>query len=221
MKVNKTIILAAVLAVLSALFVLSQIPALSIDEDTNTFSASKVSEINDKISVEERQDCTISYYNSTQDVYGYVPRIRDTYGICLNPANQSNYTCVTGTESYQSYEVIGNVPFLKNTTACHSKSFIVSVAKGSEIEKKEIDYYGWGVCIQEIEGNCLAITCGTLSGGSAWNGIFNGCDGGKSCQKFLFCENGMKVFYKASREDFAEEDTTYKLSKLIAKEVGR
>lgn len=222
MKINKTVflVMSLVLIALSALIVLSQIPASATD--TNTFSTSKIVNINDKISLEEKQDCEIDYYNATEDVYGYVTRTRDTYGTCFNPANQSYHTCINSSEPYQNYEYLGTKTVLKNTTTCHSKSFTVSVNKGALIEKKEIDFYSWGVCVQSTENGCLAITCGTLKGGSARNGIFNGCDGGKSCQKFLFCDDGTtKVLYKASREGFTEEDPTFYLSKLEVKEVGR
>ncbi len=214
MRINKYIVLALILFVLLSILALSQIEI----SDPDSYSESKFTNVNDKIEVEEKQDCYVSFYNSTQDVYGYVTRVRDTYGTCFNPANQSNYTCVTGTEEYQNYEITGTIPVVKNTTNCRPRSFVVSVNG----ERKEIDFYGWGVCIQEVENNCLAVICGTLSGGSAWNGQFIGCDNGKSCQKFLFCEDGTtKALYKASREDFVEEDPTFQLTKLELKGVGR
>lgn len=75
--------------------------------------------------------------------------------------------------------------------------------------------------LYEKENDCVAVLCGTLEGGRAWNGIFNGCDGGKSCQKFLFCEDGVQVLYKAAREDFVEHDPTFKLDKLAYEEVEK
>ena len=110
---------------------------------------------------------------------------------------------------------------MRNTTNCSPKSYIVSVIKGSVTEKREVDFSNWGVCVQSTENNCVAITCGSQHGGSAVNGIFNGCDGGKSCQKFLFCQDEIKVLYKASRDDFVNEDPTFHLSPLAYREVTK
>ena len=223
MKINKAIVLVILLISLIALAVGSQI-----------------SQVTNAISAEEIKDCTTTYYNVTEDVYGYVTRERNIYGNCLYYNNYTsclntsgpntnclpqqtiyNITCIAGKESYQNYEVIGNQIILRNETDCRTKSYIVSVIKGSVTEKKEVDFSSWGVCVNSTENGCLAITCGNLHGGSARNGIFNGCDGGKSCQQFLFCQDYTKVLYKASRDDFVQEDPTFHLSKLAYKEVGQ
>ncbi len=201
MKINKMIVLAVFSISLLALIVASQIPQRGI------------------INVEEKQDCTTTYSNQTENVYGYITRTRDTYGTCFNEANQSYYACVNGTESYQSYEVTGTQLILRNITDCRINSFVVSIPKGVVTERKEVDFSSWGVCIQTAENNCVAVICGSQHGGSAVNGVFNGCDGGKSCQKFLFCQDGVKVLYKASRNGFVEQDPTFHLSKLAYKEV--
>lgn len=184
-------------------------------------ASSQVSQEATSITTDAIQDCNVDYYNSTENVYGNVSRVRPTYGKCFNSLNQSYNSCINGTESYQSYEPIGTATFLRNTSQCNTKSFVVSLAKGSQVVKKEVDFSRWGVCVQEQEDNCVAILCGTLEGGSARNGIFNGCDGGKSCQKFLFCPAGIKVLYKASRYEFVEDDPTFYLSKLELKGVAK
>ena len=202
MKISKYLVLAIFLISLLAFTVTSQISQISI-------------------TAEEKQNCAVTYYNQTENVYGYATKTRDTYGTCFNTANQSNYACVNGTESYQSYEVVGSQVLLKNNTECRTNSFVVSTTKGVITEKKEIDFSAWGVCVNSTENGCLAITCGSLQGGSARNGIFNGCDGGKSCQKFLFCQDGTKVLYKGAKSDFNVEDPTFHLSQLNLKEVAK
>lgn len=223
MKIKKALVLVLFLLLL-ALTVTSQIPK-SITSAT---------------SVEEKQDCTTTFYNQTEDVYRYVIRERNVYGNCVYYKNYTrclnssglntdcslkqtsyNFSCTIEKESYQSYEVIGNKITLKNATSCSPKSYVISSVQGTTTQIKEIDFSSWGVCVNSTENGCLAITCGTLKGGSARNGIFNGCDGGKSCQKFLFCQDGIKVLYKASRDDFVGEDPTYHLSKLTYSEVGK
>lgn len=202
MKINKTLVLAVLIIGIFAITVASQIQENSV-------------------SAEEKQYCTVTFYNETNNVYGNVTRTRDTYGICFNPANQSNYPCVNGTEQYQNYEVVDTQIILRNITNCQITSYMVSINKSSVIEKKEVDFSSWGVCVKSTENDCIAITCGTLKGGSARNGIFNDCDRGKSCQKFLFCPDGVQTFYKAARGDFVAEDPTFQLSPLAVKEVGQ
>ena len=181
-------------------------------------AASQISQVTNAISVEEVKACTTSSYDEVQTVYGncfyylnYTNCLNTTgpNTACSTDQNIINFTCKTG-------EIILN----KNRTDCQPASkFIVSIAKGAVTEKKEIDFSEWGVCVNSTENNCLVVTCGTLKGGSARNGIFNGCDGGKACQKFLFCPDGVRVLYKASRNDFVEYDPTFHLSPLAIKEV--
>ena len=203
-------------------------------------ASSQISQVTNVISIEEKQDCIITYYNVTEYIYGYVTRERTVYGNCLYYNNYTgclntsgpntncfpqqsvyNITCIIEKEYYQSYEIVGNQIVLRNKTDCNTISYIVSVNKGSVIERKEVDFSNWGVCVNSTENGCLAITCGTLKGGSARNGIFNGCDGGKSCQKFLFCQDSTKILQKASRDNFVENDPTYHLPELALKGVGQ
>ena len=220
MKVNKFILLLLFVIALLALTVASQIT--HGNPHSQAEASSKITKATEKISVEEPQDCTITYYNQTENVYGNVTRTRTKYNKCFDSINQSYYDCANGTEDYLSYEIVGSQISLKNNTNCASKnSYIISIDKGGVNSKKEIDFSNWGVCVQNTENDCLAVTCGTLKGGSARNGIFNGCDGGKTCQKFLFCEDGTKVLYKSSRNEFIEEDPSFHLSKLALKEAGQ
>ena len=221
MKINKVLVLAIFLVSALAITVASQISQVA------------------SISIEEKQDCTITYYNQTENVYDYVTRERDAYGnckyfsnftLCLNTSGPNtdcsaqqriyNFSCITGKESYQSYEVTDNLIVLKNRTDCHTNSYLVSVDKGSAIVKKEIDFSSWGACIYNAENNCLIVTCQSIYDG-ANDGQFHGCKSGTSCQKFIICDDKVQVFYKNSRNDFVAEDPTFHLSKLALKEAGQ
>ena len=172
------------------------------------------------INIEEKKDCTTTFYDQTEYVWNNVTRARNIYVSCYNSTNQSFSKCVNGTENYQNYEIVGKKAVTKNVSECYTKTFVVSIDKGSSIKKMELDFSEWGVCVQSNENGCIVVTCGTLKGGSARNGIFNGCDGGKACQKFLFCNDGVKVLYKDSTSDFREKEPTFRLRRLGYKEVG-
>lgn len=221
MRISKTLVLSLLLIAVLAITVTSQSPQNSV-------------------SAEEIKTCSTVFYYENQDNYDYVTRTRSTYGNCIYYQNYTscmnnsgpntdcsintnsyNYNCIIGSEQYQSYEKIGTESVLKNRSECSTSKFLVSITKDSITEKKEIDFSSWGVCVNSTENGCLAIVCGTQKGGSAVNGVFNGCDGGKSCQKFLFCKDSTQVLYKASRNDFVWEDPTYRLSQLALKEVGQ
>ncbi|MBI2651225.1 hypothetical protein HYX01_02045 [Candidatus Woesearchaeota archaeon] len=182
-------------------------------------AASQISQVSDAITVEEPKACNIIFYDEMKQIFGNCIDYYN-YTSCLNTSGastdcslnqiQRNFTCVTE-----------EVFIKKNMTECSPlNKFVVSINQGSAIEKKEIDFSSWGVCVNSTENNCLAITCGTLKGGSARNGIFNGCDSGKSCQKFLFCQDKTEILYKASRKDFVQNDPTFHLPSLALKEVG-
>src|SRR3989338_6358250 len=188
------IALALVIGVLLSITALSQAPITSV--------VSKISQVTPTISLNETEACTTSFYNEIESIYGNCIHYLNSTG-CLNTTGP-NTDCSVAQEVINFSCKTGEISVTKNITECESNGkFIASIDKGSAIEKKEVDFSNWGVCVNNTENNCLAITCGTLKGGSARNGIFNGCDGGKSCQKFLFCGDGTKVLYKASRNGFA------------------
>ena len=162
----------------------------------------------------KNERCFIEYYEETESTYGYVKRINYLEDSCYESSNDTYYPCISE-EEYESYEQTGQRTVLKDKTICSPSSFEITIGN----DKKEIDFSSWGVCVQENEGDCVAILCGTLQGGSARNGIFNGCDGGKSCKKFLFCPNDVKVLVKSSGDDFVSENPTYNLPNLDISEV--
>ncbi|MBI2541636.1 hypothetical protein HYV80_02930 [Candidatus Woesearchaeota archaeon] len=204
-KIN-VIALALVMVVLLSITALSQLSPI-ID------TKSKTTQVTPTISLEEKDTCITTFYNEVQNVYSNCIHYLNSTG-CLNTTGPNTDCSVTQSQINYSCKT-GEITAAKNTTECSSNKFIVSIGK----VKKEVDFSSWGVCVNSTENNCLAITCGTLKGGSARNGIFNGCDGGKSCQKFLFCEDSTRVLYKASRSDFIYEDPTFHLSKLAYQEV--
>lgn len=181
--------------------------------------ASQISQAANKVSLEEAKTCNVISYNDIQPVYGTcVYSFNSTNCLnstgpntnCLAEQVQQNYTCKTGETQVK-----------KNSTECKPlNKFIVTIDKGSTLDEKEIDFSDWGVCVNSTENDCLIVTCGTLKGGSARNGIFNGCDGGKSCQKFVFCKDSSKVLYKSARSEFSEYDPTFYLSKLSVQGVS-
>lgn len=174
-----------------------------------------------KISHEEQKSCGTTFYDE------YSPIIEScvyyyNYTSCLNNSGP-NTNCVKKQQKTNFACKTGDIKTGKNLTECKSlKKITVSIDKENAVGKKEIDFSRYGTCVNSTENNCLAITCGTLKGGSARNDIFNGCDGGKSCQKFLFCQDGTtKILYKASRNDFVEQDPTFKSEPLGITEVGQ
>lgn len=208
---KKIMVLAVVIAVLLSITALSQAPITNI--------VSKTSQVTPTISLNETETCTTSFYNEAQNVYSSCFYYLNSTG-CLNTTGPNTDCSITQSQFNYSCKT-GEITVTKNTTECKSNDkFIVSIDKGTAIEKKKVDFSDWGVCVNNTENGCLAITCGTLKGGSARNGIFNGCDGGKSCQKFLFCDDSTKILYKASRNDFVEYDPTFHLNPLIVKKVG-
>ncbi len=208
MRINKSI-----MAVLSLALILSLIVLLA-------FAAPVQPKPKSRIGIEEAKSCKAVFYDES------IPIIQDctyynNYTACLNNSGPST-NCLQKQDKINFKCRKGEFHSRKNSTECKTLSkFTVSIDDADSSRKNEIDFSEWGVCINTTENDCLAITCGTLAGGSARNGVFNGCDGGKSCQKFLFCTDGTrKVLYKASRGDFVQEDPTFKLNPLAVKEVG-
>ncbi|MBI3026722.1 hypothetical protein HYY70_01280 [Candidatus Woesearchaeota archaeon] len=171
------------------------------------------------VSLEERQDCSVSYYNVTESVYGNVTRTRNTNTTCIDPVNLTPYICINGTESYQSYEITGNQIMLRNKTDCISRnSFSIRAQRDSVPKNYEIDFSNWGPCIHSEENGCVIVTCVSKYDG-AHQGKFTDCKGGKSCQRFEICNYRIKVYYKNSRAEFAEDDPSFYLSQLAIREV--
>lgn len=183
-------------------------------------STSQIPQAAAGISVEELKNCKTIFYDKVQPIYSNCIYYNN-YTLCLNTSG-ANTDCSLQ-QSQKTFKCqTDEIRIQKNKAECTPLNrFVVSIYKGLTLEKKEIDFSSWGACVQTSEDGCVVVLCGSQHGGSAVNGIFNGCDGGKSCQKFLFCPNGMKVLYKGSGERFVSEDPTFHLSKLDVKEVGK
>ena len=180
---------------------------------------SQISPVINRVTVEESESCNTIPYNEIQTIYGNCTESK-TYTNCLNVTGP-NTNCLQQQSQLISSCKTGEAIVAKNKTECIPSKFIITITNNNIIEKKELNFNGWGACVQSVENDCVVVLCGSQHGGSAVNGIFNGCDGGKSCEKFLFCKDGVKVLYKASRDNFVEEDPTFHLSKLTYKEVGK
>ena len=216
MKISKSIVVSLILIFLLAINTSSQV---SQSENPTTQSASKFTQINDRISVEEAQICTITLYNQIQNVYS--PCIYyDNRTLCLNTTGP-NTDCSFGQDLLNMTCYMGQITVAKNRTECKSNNdFIISINKGNTIIKKQIDSSAWGPCIYSNENDCLIVTCQSKYDG-ANDGHFHGCSGGTTCQKFRICNGEIKVFYKNSREDFVETDPTFYLPKLEIREAGK
>jgi len=182
--------------------------------------SSQISQVTNAVSIEDVKTCNTIFYDELQPIYENCIYYHN-YTSCLNTSG-SNTDCSLKQDTRTIECKTGEITLNKNKTNCQPVTkFVISISKDTLTQKKEIDFSSWGVCINTTENSCLAVTCGTLAGGSARNGIFNGCDGGKSCQKFLFCQDSIKTLYKASRSDFVEYDPTFHLSILAVNEVGQ
>ena len=182
--------------------------------------SSQASKSKNKISSEEAKDCKSIFYDEATPIIEDCTHYQN-YTLCLNNSGPNTH-CSLKQDKVNFKCKTGELITKRNSTECKPlNKIVVSIPKDTAIEKKEIDLSNWGVCINSTENDCLAITCGSEHGGSAVKGVFNDCDGGKSCQKFLFCPDGTKVLYKASRADFAEIDPTFSISKLDLNEVGQ
>lgn len=211
MKKTSLFVFLFVVTILLSITALSQLGPL-VD------AVSKTTQVTPAISLEETSACTTTFHDEVQSVYGSCVYYRN-FTSCLNTTGPNTDCLINRTAVNQTCRTENAVT--RNNTDCKPSKFVVLIDKGSAAGQKEVDFSSWGVCVNSTENNCLAITCGTLKGGSARNGIFNGCDGGKSCQKFLFCRDSIKVLYKASRDDFVTEDPTFQLHKLEYGEVTK
>ena len=156
------------------------------------------------VSIQANDVCKIDLYNAFEPVFGYVSRQRDVYGDCLFNLNytdclnttgpntdclqkQRNLTrrCVLGTESYQSYEKIGERNVQKNRTICRNAGFTINSA--GAIKKINFDKAGY-YCTSDIN----IITCDSVYDGNG-DGI---CDSGESCVKFEATPRGIFEVYR-------------------------
>lgn len=201
MKINKAVVLVIFLVSLLAITVASQIPQAAT------------------ISVEEAKACNTIFYDDIQSVYGNCIDYYN-YTDCLNSTGPN--TACSLKQIQRSFRCkTGEIAVRKNSTVCNPlNKFTIIVARGSVTEKKEIDFSSWGACIYNNQNNCLVVTCQSRYDG-ANDGQFHGCTSGTSCQKFEICESKVKVSYKNSRNDFVEEDPTFRLDKLGYREVTK
>lgn len=204
-----------VIAVLLSIGVLSQLSPMS-----NVIS--KTTQITPSISLEEKETCTTSFYDETQDIIGNCIFYYN-YTSCSNVSGP-NTGCSLQQKTFDFQCKTGENVIKRNNTECRpNKDFIITINQGTATLKKQIDYSDWGPCIyaqENINGNsCLIVTCQSIYDG-ANDGKFHGCKGGTSCQKFEICENSIRTFYKNSREDFVEYDPTFYLNELGMREVG-
>src|SRR3989338_2913454 len=142
-----------------------------------------------KMDLEESKTCTTEFYDEIEPIYDSCIFYRNSTS-CLNTSG-ANTDCSAQQTTSQFQCQVGSQTLNKNKTTCiPNKEFIIDIDDGAAILKKKIDYSDLGPCIREIQGNCLVVTCVSLYDG-AHNGEFTDCTGGKSCQKFTICEDGI------------------------------
>ncbi len=209
-KINIFVVI-FVTVILLSIIVLSQL------EPITSIITSK-SQITPTISLEEKETCTVEFYDEVQEIYGTCIYYSN-YTSCLNTTGP-NTDCSLKQDTRDFQCKTGEVIVNKERTECKpNNEFIISIDKDTTTLKKQIDFSDWGPCVYEEENNCLIVTCVSNDDG-AFKGQFTDCKGGKSCQRFEICDNSIKTLYKNSREDFVEYDPSFYLNKLSIKEVG-
>ena len=214
-EIKISIVIIAIVALLS-ITALSQLSPLANILTKNT-------QVTPTISLEEKDTCTTTFYDETQDIYGNCVYYHN-YTFCSNVSGP-NTGCSLQQRTWDFQCKTGTSTATKNKTECKpNEDFIITINQGTATLKKQIDYSDWGPCIysqENLNGNsCLVVTCVSLYDG-AHKGQFTDCRGGKSCQRFELCDGSIKTFYKNSREDFVEDDPSFHLNKLAIKEVGQ
>lgn len=210
-KINLFVLIVVIVAVLS-MAALSQISP--IIETINN-----INQITPTIILEEKSVCSTEFYEEVQTIYGDCIHY-DNYTHCLNTSGV-NTDCFPQQDKMSFSCKTGEDIFYRNRTECiPNDEFIISIDKDTAVLKKQLDFSDWGPCVYEEENNCLVVTCVSLYDG-AHKGQFTDCKGGKSCQRFEICDDSIKTFYKNSREDFVEYDSSFHLPKLALGEVEK
>jgi hypothetical protein len=210
-----------VFVILFVLAVSISVTALQLSPITNFVS--KVSQVTPTISLEEKDTCTTTFYDTTEDVIGDCVYYHN-YTNCLNTTGPST-ACSLYQDAFASQCKTGENTVTRNKTECKpNEEFIVSIDQGTATLKKQLDFSEWGPCVYSQEtinsNSCLVVTCVSLYDG-AHKGQFTDCEGGKSCQRFEICDGSITSLYKNSREDFVEDDESFHLSKLALTEVAK
>lgn len=180
---SKTFLILLVLTILSTITVIS---AIVLDNN---------------VTVNEIQDCTNEFYDATEDVFGYVTRVRNVYDnciyyhnytLCLNTSGANtdcsqeqlvyNVTCAIGTESYQSYEKVSEQIVQKNKTACDKRAYTIDIAGST----KKINFANAGYYCS-LDANI--VTCDSIYDG---NGDGK-CKSGETCIKFEITGSGVNT----------------------------
>jgi hypothetical protein len=112
-------------------------------------------------------------------VYGYVERVREIYGIChkefLENSTSADVSCVTGTEEYQSYEIISYNTEQKSKTVCKQDTSDLDLSIGDSKITLNYGLQGFKCVNQENK-----IICDSKNDGNG-DGV---CQSGESCATF-------------------------------------
>ena len=174
--------------------------------------------VDDSAVINEIEDCHTEFYDEAEDIFGYAAMEKNVYGsciyynsytYCLNTSGANtdcsaeqlahNYSCIIGTEPYQSYKKIGEQTIQKNRTVCDKTGYSVDIAgSAKKIDFEKAGYY----C--SLDGNI--ITCD-----SVYDGDGDGkCKSGETCIKFQITSKGISTVQKridsAALKDIGIED---------------
>lgn len=212
MKKINLIVVGLIIIVLLSVGVLSQ---LALSPVTNVLVKDTL--VTASASLEEKETCVTEFYEETEDIYGSCIYY-DNGTSCLNVTGK-NTDCSVSQTTWNFRCKTGEEVLNKNKTTCRpNEKFEITINDEKTTLRKQIDYSDFGPCIYEEVDNCLVVTCQSKYDG-ANDGVFHGCKSGTSCQKFEICNGEVKTYYKNSRNDFVEEDPTFVVPKLVAKEV--
>ena len=178
--------------------------ALSI----TSYSITKSSEVSltDDIGLEEVKDCKTTYWQEEEPVHGictdtHTETVCDDEPLntsCYIQKNSYNYSCIT---EYQTVQ--------KSREICKDKEILLTV--DALITKNyKLEYGEWGKCSYEAEGEAVVILCDSRLDGNN-DGI---CQPGESCIKFIVTKDGVQRLFRNSRNDFVEDDETFRQEKL-------
>src|SRR3989344_5112476 len=114
-----------VVAVLLSITALSQISPI-------TSIVSKTTQITPTISLEEKDTCTTTFYDETQDIYGNCVYYHN-YTSCLNTTGP-NTACSAQQNTWNIQCKTGEITLTKNTTECRpNDDFVISIDQGAAV----------------------------------------------------------------------------------------
>lgn len=173
------------------------------------FAVSKITkmvQIAEDVTLEDVKDCHTVYWNETEDIIGVCAHSYNVTACDDEPFNTScsveeisyNYSCKTDSNLVE-----------KSKEVCKDKEFQLTVDKLID-EKYKLQYGDWGKCSYTAGNQTAEILCDSRLDGNN-DGI---CQPGESCIKFIVSKDNIQALYRNSRDDFVENDETFRQEEL-------